>query len=521
MNNLINFNFPPLRPPRRRPPISREQSERIAKLHAAASSGNTDVCTELIQQDSSIINAKNSRHESALDLAASGGHVATINTLIASGANVWGGGIGPSPLERAAQAGHLAAVQVLLKKGADIEGNDTELSSPMAAACKEGHIEVVQALLQAGARVSSKDCAGIRPLHRAAGNNNPDLIRLLLDAGADPNLLPDDSAHLRTPIHEAAKAGHLETVKVLLAHGADPDGFRVRPSCCATVPAINHFPPISFAIMNDHPHVVAELVKSGADLKSPMKVKSVIGEIIDGMMDDLRNENLQRVNNDTGDNFYIGSLLENNYGGGIVVTREALNRIPGNLGIEGMQAQENIRDMENIGAMANVGNMVNFAEMDYLAEMENFAEMDAPIGIERAVDHSGYQRIVDKKVALYGTFGSDHPIFSCPMEPLNYSVLTEKKEIIGILMKSCKYSSNDISSLKCLADTHQLPGSLDAINSHSGFLPPLSLQVLSGRTIKKVLAKNHPCQELDSTMKKLDMPQNLHSFLQQSIYINL
>lgn len=94
--------------------------------------------------------------------------------------------------------------------------------------------------------------------------------------------------------------------------------------------------------------------------------------------------------------------------------------------------------------------------------------------------------------------------------------MTERTGIIGVLMKSCKYSRDDIESLKSLSETHQLLGSLAALNSHADFVPPESLKVLSGRIIKKIITEHH--QEHDSTIRKLELAVALHSFLQHSIY---
>ena len=96
---------------------------------------------------------------------------------------------------------------------------------------------------------------------------------------------------------------------------------------------------------------------------------------------------------------------------------------------------------------------------------------------------------------------------------------TEKTKIIGVLMMSGKYSDDDIYSLKILAKTHELSRSLQAIDEYSVFIPPESLQVLSGRVIKKKINNNHPYEEVNSNINRLDVPENLRHFLQQPIEI--
>ena len=103
------------------------------------------------------------------------------------------------------------------------------------------------------------------------------------------------------------------------------------------------------------------------------------------------------------------------------------------------------------------------------------------------------------------------------MDPIKYCVFTEKIEIIGTLMMSGKYSNNDIDSLKILAKTHELTRSLQAIDSYSVFIPPESLQVLSGRAIKRIINRNHPDEEANSDINRLDIPKHLRHFLQQPI----
>lgn len=399
------------------PPHPRENDPLLSQLHEAASSGNTEACASLIERKPQIVNIVKREIGTALHAAAAGGHAETIKRLIVLGAKPEIEYISYTPLHLAVSMGRTMAVKALLDNNSDPEayqdGGDNP--GPLHEACSEGNIEIARSLIQAGADVHRHDWEGLQPLHLAADCDDPDLIGLLLDAGADPNMLADGKN--RTPLHRAATAGNLRTVKALLTGGADPDGFRVKQSCCARVPKNNHFPPIGFAIINNHHDVVLELVRSNADLKPPIKIRKALKEVID-------NKSFQ----------------------------------------------------------------------------EHLGEKD--------------------KEKLLGKFEPDHPVFDKTMEPIEYSIYTGKTKMIGALMMSSKYSNNDVDSLIRLTEIHELTKSQQAINKYSGFIPPESLQVLSGRAVKQNIKRYCPDQEQATSIKKLTIPENLQHFLQQPIDIN-
>ena len=197
---------------------------------------------------------------------------------------------------------------------------------------------------------------------------------------------------------------------------------------------VNHFPPIAFAIINDHCDVVAELVQSGADLKSPVEIKAALGEVVDEL-------NRKSRKNATAD--YNPCAM------GVIILPE--------------------RHMVDV-------------DVTTMNDFSNAAPADRKI---REIYRDPLPPCIDqeKREKLFGKFGPDHPVFDVTMEPLKYSVYTEKAEIIGLLLSSGKYSSREIDAMKSLAGSCQLTRSLEALNKNSGSNQPESMNVSTGRKI--------------------------------------
>lgn len=74
----------------------------------------------------------------------------------------------PNPLMLAAAAGNLATVEALLAGGADPCAADATRYTPLLFACQEVHLAVVRTLLRAGAQVTEADELGTTALALAA-----------------------------------------------------------------------------------------------------------------------------------------------------------------------------------------------------------------------------------------------------------------------------------------------------------------------------------------------------------------
>ena len=432
-------NIRPLRDCRYLPPPSEHEmrvASQVNQLHELVLSGDMEACRTLIIQNPRIVNCIIDEVGSALHCAAAAGHAEVIDNLIEMGANPDIQYLGLTPLHLAVCMSRTEAVKALLKKDSNPEAyRDGGFNpGPLQDACLRGDIEIAQLLIEAGASVDRPDYEGLQPLHFAAIHDDPDMIQMLLEAGADPNMRAD--RRYRTPIHRAASYGNLQTVKALLAGGADPDGFRVNMSCCKRMRTVNHFPPIAFAIINDHCDVVAELVQSGADLKSPVEIKVALGEVV------------YELNRNSG-------------------KKDTANYNPCAMGViilpKCHMVDSDVTTMKDFSNATPADRKIR----------ENYRDPLPPcIGQE-------------KREKLFGKFGPDHPVFDVTMEPLEYSVYTEKAEIIGLLLSSGKYSSREIDAMKSLAGSWQLTRSLEALNKNSGSNQPESINVSTGKKIRE------------------------------------
>jgi ankyrin repeat protein/biotin operon repressor len=183
------------------------------------------------------VNAVESRKgQTALMWAASEGHSAVVQALIAAGADVKAvSKTGYTALIFAAAKNDAQSVSRLIAAGADPNTKLPDGSSVLIAAAAFRSTKAAIVLVESGAEVKVADRRGNTPLHTAAQLGDLELVKNLLAKGADPNARNAKAlmngpavgpfraqAGEISPLHMAAKAGKLEIVKALLAAGADP-----------------------------------------------------------------------------------------------------------------------------------------------------------------------------------------------------------------------------------------------------------------------------------------------------------
>ena len=161
------------------------------------------------------------RQDASVAAAAESRNVATLRTLLKSGADVNAAqGDGMTALHWAALNGDRDMAAMLLQAGANWRAT-TRLGGylPLHLAAQSGSGPVVELLVEAGAGADAKTSTGTTPLMLAAASGNVTAVDVLLRRGADVNAT--ESAHGQTPLMFAAASGRLEVTRALLAGGAN------------------------------------------------------------------------------------------------------------------------------------------------------------------------------------------------------------------------------------------------------------------------------------------------------------
>jgi ankyrin repeat protein len=196
----------------------------------AASVGHLALVDLLLAAGANLHQSDASGH-TALSLAATGGHLEVLNKLLHAGASV--SEVGQrAVLAAVATLGQTEVAQVLLAAGAEVDAFDSATgATALMLAADRGHLAVLHALITAGANIALKDAAGMNAVARAAKHNRADALNVLLKAGeataggpgargADVALTARDVVGW-TPLMHAATKGHEAASAALLEAGAD------------------------------------------------------------------------------------------------------------------------------------------------------------------------------------------------------------------------------------------------------------------------------------------------------------
>jgi len=198
-----------------------------ALLDLAVRKGDQQMTIILLQYGADI-EAKDSRGETPIEIAAFEGYAPIMRTLMGKGAKIKDPGM---LLRLAAWNGHVEVAQLLLDRGTKINVSAEakqggERSTPLHAAVVANRPDMVEFLIERGADVNATDSVGRAPLHLAAESIYTQIAKTLLDHGAKVNAV---SKAGDTPLHKAAAAGRPTMVELLVSDGAAvnakrPDG---------------------------------------------------------------------------------------------------------------------------------------------------------------------------------------------------------------------------------------------------------------------------------------------------------
>ncbi|GMH37617.1 hypothetical protein BSKO_05490 [Bryopsis sp. KO-2023] len=204
----------------------RDQSGRTV-LHLAAAQDRPKILEYLLGKGLDVNAATTGDCATSLYLAALAGHYASVEVLLAHGANVAGiNQHGWTALHAAADQGHGDVSRLLLEHGQECGVALGEMRSvsgwtALHHATRRGGISTVMQMLPFYIDVNLKCEVGWTPLHVAVDNGHRDVVKLLLTAtNANPNVQSKDGW---TSLHAAQDKNYIDIGRVLLKYGADPD----------------------------------------------------------------------------------------------------------------------------------------------------------------------------------------------------------------------------------------------------------------------------------------------------------
>ena len=201
----------------------------VTALHVAAQGGHLEMVKTLIEAGADVKHLDDDGR-SALVLAVQGNHGDIASDLVAAGSDpnqpyVDEEGESHSLLFDAIMLENEEFALLLIEKGADLYHKDDKKVTTLLQASHRGSTKIVKALLDKHAAKGKKgtfiDDASednITPLIAASSEGHADCVKLLIDAKADANAKDKDST---TALMAAAARGHLDVVTALLTAGAN------------------------------------------------------------------------------------------------------------------------------------------------------------------------------------------------------------------------------------------------------------------------------------------------------------
>jgi ankyrin repeat protein len=240
-------------------------------LHVAARGGHLDV-VELLVEYGAQVSALNRLRRTPLHLAAVAGHVAVVRSLLAAGAPVDATGHSDRPLDLALRKGHADVVDLLLEAGACLTDRDPVLLHEAVAGRS---VAVMRALVARGADLAGRDGRGATPLLRAAEQGWVEGAALALELGA---ALDATDAEGKTALHLAAQADRSAACRWLVAQGLDLEARDARGLTPLLLAILDHAEGAARVLLSHGARHDAEALGAaiGWDLAEPGIVRALL-----------------------------------------------------------------------------------------------------------------------------------------------------------------------------------------------------------------------------------------------------
>ncbi len=199
-------------------------------LHIAAAQGQAEV-VQLLLAKGLDINLGDEKSQGPIFYAAAGGHTDLVKLFLDKRAATRGSGLmrdmTGTPLHDAARGGHVATMELLIARGIPLDATEFGRTAFQVAA-NEGQVEAMKLLLAKGAKVDyvAPQTSGETALFLAAFQGHLEAVRFLVEHGASVTFV--ETGRGRTPLHEAVDNGGMnderrQIVTLLLDKGAKID----------------------------------------------------------------------------------------------------------------------------------------------------------------------------------------------------------------------------------------------------------------------------------------------------------
>jgi hypothetical protein len=190
-------------------------------IHAAFDAVDGDelgTLRELLEEDPSLVDATDHRHDSLLHRAAAAGNLQIMGFLVDLGVDVNVSrkridGIS-TPLHEAARKNQIGAVNWLVENGAEVDAGFNQNGTPLIGAAIGGHLESVSRLVELGADINASyevetvdgGSVTLNAIKAAGLKGLSNVTEFLVKSGATENGNSEQDADDQLPARDESKA---------------------------------------------------------------------------------------------------------------------------------------------------------------------------------------------------------------------------------------------------------------------------------------------------------------------------